>query len=323
MRDVRQHRDARRRLIDTAEGTHADAFTARDWAFLLAPGFIWGASFYFIAEGLRSFSPYLIAPMRIGFGFLALALFRGTRQHVDRADLPRIVLLGVFWMALPLTFFPLAEQRVSSSVAGMLNGAIPLFVAAVASVLLRRIPGRYQLLGLAVGFVGIVLIGAPTLGEGRSSVVGVLLILAAVSCYGIAINLAVPLQQRYGSLPVLWRAQATALVLTAPLGVATIGDAHFLWGPFLAIAALGVLGTGVAYYLSASLGGRVGATRSSITAFIIPAVAVALGAAVLDERVHAIAVGGCVVVLAGAWIAGRADRAVIDPAVVAPAVGER
>jgi drug/metabolite transporter (DMT)-like permease len=310
MSDVRHAQDpeVRRRLIDTAEGTHADAFTARDWAFLLAPGFIWGASFYFIAEGLRSFSPFLIAPMRIGFGFLALACFRGSRQPVERADLPRIALLGVFWMALPLTFFPLAEQRVSSSVAGMLNGAIPLFVAAVASILLRRMPGRAQLIGLAVGFAGIVLIGAPTLGEGSSSVVGVGLILLAVACYGIAINLAVPLQQRYGSLPVIWRAQATALVLTAPMGLVTIGDTHFLLGPFLAIAALGVLGTGVAYYLSASLGGRVGATRASITAFIIPAVAVGLGAVVLDEEVYPIAIVGCVVVLVGAWIAGRAER---------------
>src|SRR4051812_546582 len=166
----------RQRLIETAEGTHAEAFTTKDWAFLLAPGFIWGASFYFIAEGLRSFSPFLIAPMRIAFGFLALACFRGTRLPVERVDWPRIALLGVFWMALPLTLFPLAEERVSSSVAGMLNGAIPLFVAAVASILLRRMPGPAQLAGLAVGFVGIVMIGAPTLGEGDSSIVGVALI---------------------------------------------------------------------------------------------------------------------------------------------------
>ena len=66
--------------------------------------------------------------------------------------------------------------------------------------------------------VGIILIGLPSLDDGASSVVGVLLILTALVSYGLAFNVAVPLQQRYGSLPVLWRAQLVALVLTLPLG---------------------------------------------------------------------------------------------------------
>jgi len=60
--------------------------------------------------------------------------------------------------------------------------------------------------------------GLPTLGRGRSTTLGVLLILAALVSYGFALNVARPVQQRSGALPVIWRAQAIALVLTAPLG---------------------------------------------------------------------------------------------------------
>ncbi len=105
-----------------------------DWVRLALPGLVWGTSFYFIAEGLKSFPAAMITPMRVGFGALTLGLFPAARRaRIDRADLPRVLLLGVIWMAIPLSIFPFAEQHVSSSVTGMLNGATPLFVAVVAA----------------------------------------------------------------------------------------------------------------------------------------------------------------------------------------------
>ena len=78
-------------------------------------------------------------------------------------------------MAFPLTLFPIAQQHVSSSVTGMINGAVPLFTAAIASVLLWRLPGRFQLVGLGVGMAGIALIGLPAINDGASSALGVML----------------------------------------------------------------------------------------------------------------------------------------------------
>ena len=78
------------------------------------------------------------------------------------------------------------------------------------SLLLRQRPSRGIVTGLAVGMAGVVLIALPTMNEGRSSVDGVLLILAALVSYGFALNLARPLQMKYGALPVIWRAQAVA-----------------------------------------------------------------------------------------------------------------
>jgi drug/metabolite transporter (DMT)-like permease len=243
--------------------------------------------------------------MRVAVGFGVLALFRASRRSIPRSDWPKIALLGLVWMAYPLTMFPYAEQHVSSSVTGMLNGATPLFVAAVASVIARRLPPRRQMLGLFVGSLGVALIALPTLGEGQSSAFGVAQIISALMCYGLALNIAVPLQQRHGALPVLWRTQAVALVLTVPLGLVHLDEVEFAWGPFLAIVALGVLGTSFAYVIAATNAGRLGSTRASVTTYIIPVVSLALGALVRNETVAVLAVLGCAVALFGAWLAGR------------------
>lgn len=276
-----------------------------DWLLLCLPGVLWGTSFYFIAEGLEAFPAALITPMRVGIGFAVLSLVPASRRPVPRADWGRIALLGVVWMAFPLTMFPYAEQHVSSSVTGMLNGATPLFVAAVASILAHRLPPRLQMLGLLVGSLGVVLIAVPTLGDGRSSAIGVLQILSALMCYGIALNLAAPLQQRHGALPVLWRSQAVALALTLPFGLVHVDEIEFAWGPLFAVIGLGVLGTSFAYVLAATNAGRLGSTRASVTTYIIPVVSLLLGALIRNEAVAALAVVGCAIALFGAWLAGR------------------
>jgi drug/metabolite transporter (DMT)-like permease len=285
------------------------ALAAGDWIALSLPGLIWGSSFFLIAEGLESFDPFLVTWLRIVFGLLVVASMPATRVSVPRSMWPRLAVLGVVWVAIPLSMFPLAEQRVSSSVTGMLNGATPIFTAIVAALIVRRLPPRRQIGGLVVGLAGIVLIAVPTWSQdGGSSAVGVLMILVALTCYGIAYNLAAPLQRTLGSMPVTGRVLAVALVLLAPLGVASIGGSDFTWGSALAVAALGAFGTGLAYVLMASNTGRYGGTRASTTTYLIPGVAVVLGIAFRGEAVEWLAMTGCAVALAGAYLVNTAVR---------------
>ena len=139
-----------------------------DSLLLVVPGIIWGASFLFIAEGLEAVSPTGVAFVRILVGFLTLSLVPAVRRPIQRSDRTRVGVLGVIWMAFPLCMFPFAEQHVSSALAGMLNGAVPLFVAAVASALARRAPPRPVLAGLAVGFLGAILIALPGMTAART-----------------------------------------------------------------------------------------------------------------------------------------------------------
>jgi drug/metabolite transporter (DMT)-like permease len=278
-----------------------------DWILLIVPGAIWGASFLFIAEGLEAMGPNGVTFTRILVGFLTLAVFPGSRRAIRREDWLGTALVGILWMAFPLSMFPYAERHVSSALTGMLNGAVPLFIAIVAAGMARRWPSRDIALGLAVGLAGGVLMGLPAIGQGKSTVLGVLLILAALVSYGFALNIARPVQQRNGALPVIWRAQGIALLLTAPLGRPELLRAKWSAGPLFSMLALGALGTGVAYVLTVMAAGRVGATKASATAFLIPPVALVLGVLVRGEHVATLSVIGGVVCLAGAWLMRRAQ----------------
>jgi drug/metabolite transporter (DMT)-like permease len=272
-----------------------------DGVLLVVPGVIWGASFLFIAEGLEAVAPNGVTFTRIAIGFVTLSLFPSARKPVARADWAGTAALGVLWLAFPLSMFPFAEQHVSSALTGMLNGATPLFVAAVASLIAHQLPERGVVVGLVVGFGGAVIMALPAMG-GASSAFGVGLIVAALISYGIALNIARPLQQRNGAIPVVWRALGVALLLTTPLGLPDVLNGTWSLAPALALLCLGAGGTAIATILTATAAGRMGATTASIAAFIIPVVALMLGVVVRHERVTATSLLGAAICLFGAAI---------------------
>jgi drug/metabolite transporter (DMT)-like permease len=196
------------------------------WLLVATPGVIWGASFLFIAEGLRAIAPNGVSFIRIAIGFATLSFFPAARKRIDKAAWPGIFALGVLWFAFPLSMFPFAEQRVSSALTVMLNATTPIFVTIVAAAIARTVPSGRILVGLLTGIGGSVLIALPSFNEGKSSAFGIALIVMACISYGFALNVARPLQVRYGALPVIWRALGCAVLLTAPLGIVEIPRAH-------------------------------------------------------------------------------------------------
>lgn len=307
MTGATQERPSRRRLLETAHGTRPEAFGPTEWGLLSAIALIWGSSFLWMEIGLDAFSPALITLARIGLGAVSLAVVPKARQPIAREDWPRVAVLGVVWMAVPLLLFPIAQQWVDSAVAGMVNGAMPLFTALVAIILLRTLPRSRQLAGLIVGFLGVVAITVPNAQGLDASALGVCLLILAVACYGVATNVAVPLQQRYGSLPILLRAQLVAVALVAPFGLAALGSSTFAWGPALAMIPLGILSTGLAFVAMTNLVGRAGASRGAVAIYFVPVVAIVLGITVRGESVHPLALAGTGLVLVGAWLTSRRE----------------
>ena len=295
------------RILSTAHGTHRGSFAAVDWALFSMVGTIWGSSFLFMAIGLEAFRPGLVTWLRILFGTAVLWVLPGVRTRIDRADLGSLLLLAVTWVAIPFTLFPLAQGSVNSAIAGMLNGAAPIFTVVVATILFRKAPGSRQLIGIPLGFLGVAAIALSAAGHGSSEALGVGLILVATVCYGIAFNIAAPMQQRYGSLPVMARILAIGAVLTAPIGLSSIPGSRFAWSALLAVAAVGVLGTGIAFVLMGRLVGRVGATRASIVGYLIPVVALLLGVLIRNDVVGPFAVAGVVLVIVGAYLTSRRE----------------
>ena len=294
-------------LPRTSTGSHQDAFGIGEWGLLSGVALIWGSSFVFMAIGLDAFNPGVVTLARVALGAITLALIPKARSGIDRQDRSRVFILGIIWIGIPLMIFPIAQQWIDSSVAGMLNGAVPITSALFATILLRRLPGWRQLVGIGIGFVGILAISAPGLVESSGTALGTMLVVGAVVLYGLSTNLAVPLQQKYGALPVLFNAQLAALVIVVPFGLAQIPGSTWAWPSAIAMIPLGVLGTAVAFVLMTTLVGRVGGPRGSVAIYFVPIVAMILGVVVRNDAIEPVAIVGIVLVLLGAWIASRKE----------------
>ncbi len=293
------------KLFTASTAQNEGHFAASDWGLFLAVAAIWGSSFLFIDIGLDALPPGLITLLRVGLGAAALALLNRARTPIGPEDRRRLVVLSVIWVAIPFTLFPIAEQYINSSVTGLLNGGTPIFAALVATILFRQPPRGALLAGIVVGFVGVALISLPSISDGSSEALGVVLVIAATVCYGFALNLAPPLQQRYGSVNLMAKMLALATIWTAPYGLWELGEAEWEAGPVAAVVTLGVVGTGVAFALMATLVGRVGSTRASFITYLIPVVALVLGVVFRDDAVAPLALVGVVLVIAGALLASR------------------
>ena len=295
------------RILSTSDGTNRQSFSAGDWGLFWSISAIWGASFLLMDIGLDAFRPGLITLLRVGLGAAVLWFFPKARSPIDRADWPRLIALSIIWVAIPFSLFPIAQQWINSAVAGMLNGAVPIFAAAIGSLMLRRLPRGAHLVGIAVGFLGVVAIASPSLSEGSSEALGVGLVVLASVCYGLAITIATPIQQRYGSLPVMARMLGLASLWTAPLGVWDALDSSWRWDSFIAVAVAGFVGTGLAFVIMGTLTGRVGGTRASIITYVIPVVALGLGVAFRGDVVGVISIIGVGLVIVGALLASRRE----------------
>ena len=296
------------RILTTSHGTNREAFSALDWGLFVGLGLIWGASFLFMAIGLDAFHPGLVTWLRVGFGAMTIALLpHAQRTTIESEDLPRVRLLGLVWVAVPFTLFPIAQQWIDSAIAGMLNGATPIFTALLATILLRALPGRLHIAGLLLGLAGIVAIALPSAGTDTTAAIGVILVVLATLLYAVALNVVTPLAQKYGSLPVMSRILWTATLLVTPFGIYGLTQSSFAWPSLLATLTVGTLGTGVAFYMMGTLAGRVGATRSAFITYVMPVVALALGVIFRDEVIAPLAIAGVILVIGGALLASRKE----------------
>lgn len=285
-----------------------DAFESLDWSLFAAVGLIWGSSFLLIKIGLESFHPGFITLLRVGLGAAALAALPSARRRIAKEDRTKLLALSILWVGIPFTLFPLAEEHINSAVTGLLNGATPLFAGLFGALFFGRTPRGPQRLGIAVGFAGIILVSVGSSAEGGTAIIGVLMVLVATVCYGLAINIAGSIQQKYGSVVVMARILVLGTLWTTPFGLYGLTRSEFAWEPAAATVVLGVVGTGLAFAFMASLVGRVGGPRASFVTYLIPVVALILGALFQSDKVALIALVGVVLVVGGAVLASRREH---------------
>jgi drug/metabolite transporter (DMT)-like permease len=294
-------------FLTPVHGTNREAFGPVEWGLFVTAGLGFGSAFVFIALALDSLSPALITWIRAGAGALAILAFPQARRSIDRIDRWRIVLLSLVLVVLPLTLVPISLQWIDSALVGMLGGAMPIIATIISSLLLRTSPRRNQAIGVALGFVGVMLVSIPAMGQGSTAIAGIGLVLIATGSYALALNMAAPLQRKYGSPTIMARCLLVSAFITAPFAWLGGADSVFDWEAILAIVFVGAFSTGLASVALGSLIGRSGAARASIVAYLVPVVAVLLGVLIRDESVNLVESAGIATILLGAWLTSRTD----------------
>lgn len=280
-------------------------------------GCMWGSSFLFIKLALDGLSPLQIVLGRLLFGSLVLlAILAARGQRLPRRPVvwAHLTLMGVVANIVPFALFGWGEQRITSGLAGVLNGTTALFTMAFALALLpeERLTAA-RATGLLLGFAGVVVVVGPWDSNPlTSSLTGQLACLGAAACYALAFAYTRRFLAGRGYPPLVLGASqlaaATALMLAAAPVVAF--DPPRL-APVVvgSLVALGVVGTGLAYLLYYRLIDDAGATSTSMVTYVIPVVAVVLGVVTLGEPVTwNLFAGGAVVVAGIALAEGRLDR---------------
>ena len=278
-----------------------------DWLVFLAMGFMWGSSYLFIKIGVdHGLQPFTLVMYRLGIGAALLALVVAWFREPLPRD-PRmyghLFVMGVVNIAIPFALITYAEQVVDSSLAAVINGAVPLFVIVIAALFLRgeRITIN-RIAGLVVGFVGIaVLVGFDVTQLGSANTLGELALLGATISYAIgAVYAKAHIHGLRPMIPALFQVFFALVVITV-LAFVTEHPLSAVPGPeaLVAVAWLGLLGSGLAYLAFFRILGRWGATRTSMVAYLLPVVGIALGAVVLHEPLAPSTLLGTALVIGG------------------------
>lgn len=288
--------------------------TSQRWIFrFIAVGIAWGSSFLLIKWGLQSLSAMGVAFGRQFIGALTLvALATASRMPIPRRwrELRHIIVVAFLLNAFPAYLFAFAEQHVSSVMAGMLNATTPLMTVLVIRFAFReqRIT-RNQLLGIVIGFVGIALVTGILEGMQDSAWWGMLTLLTATLCYGIAY----PYSQRhlagmgYSPMAVMAAQVSAAAAMLAPFAVIDGSViAQFTIASITGMLLLGAFGTGLAYVWNFQIVQIVGSAVASTVTYLTPLVATVLGVILLGEQVGIPQlIGGALVLFSAALVQQR------------------
>jgi drug/metabolite transporter (DMT)-like permease len=280
----------------------------RSWTLLLVLGAIWGASYLFIKIGLRDLSPSMVAFLRIALAALVLlpvAASQGALRGV-RSRAWWLAVVGAVQVAGPFVLISAGEEEISSSLAGILVASVPLFTALLAIWVDHEERSQgLRLGGVLVGFGGVaLLLGVDLGGSGSALLGGVAVVLASL---GYAVGGLLVKHRLAGLAPVGMSAAvvtASAIFLLPP-ALLTAPEAAPGLGPVAAVAALGVLGTGLAFVILYRLIASIGPARAWLVTYIAPGFAVVYGAVLLSEEVTVATLAGLALILFGSWLAAE------------------
>lgn len=283
--------------------------TRRDWIRFSVLAALWGASYLFIKVALEDdLAPAVIVFARTALATLVLlpfALSRGGLWAARERPWP-VVVLAFVQIAAPFMLISAGEQHLSSALTGILVATAPIFTFLLAIRLDQAERARgSRLFGVFMGIAGVVVLLGVDAGGGTAALVGGLLVILASLGYALG---SFYLKRRFADVEPIGLVTATmgaSALMTLPFAALAF-PAH---APGLeavgSLAALGALGTGVAFVLFYGLLADIGPGRASLVAYVAPGFAVIYGVALLGEGFGVTSFAGLVMIVAGSWLAAE------------------
>lgn len=276
----------------------------KHWLVFLLLGAIWSSSFMWIKIAVQEIGPVTLVAFRVIFGLL----FGVVVIYIQRIQWPRtrkewtpLLILSIANIAIPFFLISWGEQAIDSAVASILNATTPLFTILVAHFLLQddkmTMP---KVLGLLMGFAGVVILMSKDIGTSLGSVLGQFAIVLASAFYAGG---AVYARRTTQDLPGIMRSAgpllpATVLMWLVMFAVESPVEFPQLGITWIALLFLGVLGSGLAFVMSYYLLHEIGPTRTSMVTYLFPLGGVILGVLFLNEELSwQLVVGAVLIVL--------------------------
>jgi|UniRef100_UPI004048FF8A drug/metabolite transporter (DMT)-like permease len=285
--------------------------TSSSWlpAYLIL-GFVWGCSFIFIKLGLEFLTPFGVAFVRCALGALTLLLiakWRGYSLPKDPMVRFHLWVVAVLLNVIPGIFYAWAETVVTSVLAGIINAVTPLMtLLAIMAVNRQEKPKAFQIIGLFIGFLGVLTVLGAWNGLGDNPLWAIVVLMSAVTCYGISFPYTRRFVMPHGlkSESIVSMQLLLAAVTLLPFFLFNgVERYEYMPGPLLAMLALGVFGSGLAYLWNFKVMELAGSAIASSVTYLTPVVAIIVGIIFLGEKVTWYEPVGGLIVLLGAAIA--------------------
>lgn len=282
------------------------------WVMFTALVLVWGSSFILMKHALIAFTAVQIGAARIVFAALLTLSFAWPQlKEFRKEDIPAFLIVALLGNSIPYLLFPIAVEHVPSGVVGITNSMTPLFTLLVGLIAFGRALRWVRALGVAVGFIGALILINPfddhsTVGQSWPYL---LLAVLAAACYGVSINTIGDRLKHLSPRAITLFAMLGASVPSVGILAATNFPAQFtgspeMWSSLAAIAFLGLVGTSLSMVVFNRLIAMTTPLFAASTTYVIPIVALAWGLVFGEELLfnHYI---GMVTILVGVWMVNR------------------
>lgn len=290
----------------------------QNWIILGVLALTWGSSFILIKQGLVSFTPYQVGALRLCFagGVLAFWGIPNLIKRIPKNKIGYVALAGFTGNFVPMFLFPIAQTQVSSSMAGILDSLVPLFILLFGALFFQLRGTKNQILGAIIGFIGaVILIGGDGL-TGENSFWHCMIIVFATALYGLNSLILtkylndIPSFQLSSSLFTIWLPPAIIILLFSGFPTVFEGTTQ-QWESLGFVAILGLVGTAIAMILFYKLIQETGSMFSSMVTYLMPIVSVFWGFLV-GEKITWLHIVGFILILSGVYLTQKPDKKQIE-----------